>query len=38
MKKIIIILTAVVVLYSCDKDGNYLVDGGISSQEVGTTT
>tara|TARA_R110000868_G_scaffold93190_1_gene258066 strand:+ start:37951 stop:38595 length:645 start_codon:yes stop_codon:yes gene_type:complete len=38
MKKIIIILTAIVVLYSCDKDGNYLVDGGISSPEVGTTT
>ena len=38
MKKIIIILTAVVVLYSCDKDGNYLIDGGISSPVVGTTT
>lgn len=38
MKKIIILLTAVVVLYSCDKGGNYLIDGGLSSPEVGTTT
>jgi len=38
MKKIIMILTVVVVLYSCDKDDNYLIDGGLSSQEVGITT
>src|SRR5690606_17563217 len=31
-------MTAIVVLYSCDKDGNYLTDGGISSPEIGTTT
>ncbi|WP_339708470.1 fasciclin domain-containing protein [uncultured Kriegella sp.] len=38
MKKIIIILIAVIAFYSCDNDGNYLIDGGISNPEVGTTT
>lgn len=38
MKNIVIILITVVVLYSCDKDGNYLTDGGLSNPEVGTTT
>lgn len=38
MRKIIFILTAVIALYSCEKDGNYLTDGGTSNQEVGTTT
>lgn len=37
MKKIILIIAVVVALFSCEKD-NYLIDGGISDANVGTTT
>uniref|UniRef100_UPI003217A72E fasciclin domain-containing protein n=1 Tax=uncultured Draconibacterium sp. TaxID=1573823 RepID=UPI003217A72E len=37
MKKIILILIAAVALFACEND-DYLVDGGVSDPNVGTTT
>ncbi len=37
MKRILLIIAVVFVLFSCEKD-EYLIDGGISDANVGTTT
>lgn len=37
MKKVILLIAVVLAFYSCDND-DYLVDGGISDANVGTTT